>query len=144
MLSVWDKYDEGKCGSNCDSCEARTINEIYRDTQTMLISTLQYLGGIVLATTNANPTPAVYHTGMLQKMVTDAEITTFQIVQKLENTMNQNGQKLQIFRQEMISASLYGTAVKITFKAADCTAQTFTFADLDYGLLAQEAGCKNC
>lgn len=52
QLMVVDSYKEEKCREcvDCNSCESRTINEIYRDTETILYNILSYLSDLIVTT----------------------------------------------------------------------------------------------
>lgn len=144
LLCVWDKYDQDKCTGGCSGCEARTVNEIFRDTQIMLFNVLYYLSGVVLATTSIDPAKRVYHIKMLDAMKTNGDITSYQTVQMLKNSMNIANKEYQIYRQETISGQLFGSAIEVTINSSDCLSTEFDFSPADYGIISQEAGCKNC
>lgn len=144
LLCVWDKYNQDKCEGGCEGCEARTVNEIWRDTQALLFNVLYYLSGVVLATTNIDASKRVYHLEMLKALKTNGDITNYQIFQSLKNSMNIQGKEYPIYRQETVSGSLFGTAIELPINSSDCLSTEFDFSPADYGIIAQEAGCKNC
>lgn len=145
ILTVWDKYDQDKCAGDCAGCAARTVNEIFRDTQTMLFNVLYYIGGLVVATTSADPAERVYHKALLEKMKTEGDISEYQVTGAFKNSMQAANKEHTMYRQnERTAEYFYGTAITIDFKTTICNQTEFDFNPTDYGAIAQEFGCKNC
>lgn len=144
-LAVWDRYQQEKCLSGkCSGCDGRTPNEIFRDTQEILRNVLHYLGGVVLATTNVDPTPRLYHAALLEQMKTAGAITTHNKTGSLLNALAAVNQNIDIRPAERVADLLFGTYANITFTNQDCASVAWSFSEIDQGVLAQEAGCRNC
>jgi len=90
VLTVWDKYTEKKDGK-CVGPESRVVNEIYRDTEQMLIWVLKYAGRLLLATTDTVPTPMLYNQDWLDQAKARGYITTYAVNGSLKNTLQPQG-----------------------------------------------------
>ena len=144
-IAVWDRYHQEKCQSGkCNGCEGRTPNEIFRDTQTILRNVLYYLGGVVMASTNVDPTPRLYHAAMLEQMKTGGTITSYNKTGAMLNVLSAANQNIDIRPAERVADLLFGTYANISFINQDCASVSWSFSEIDQGILAQEAGCRNC
>lgn len=144
-IAAWDKYDKEKCqAGRCTGCDSRTPNEIFRDTAQILINVLSYLREVVLATTNVDPDDRLYHLGMLEAMKTAGIITSYTRIGMLLNDLSAFNRTVDMRPAERVADLLFGTYVNINFTQQNCASVDWNFAALDQGVLAQEAGCRNC
>lgn len=143
VLTVWDKYTEKKDGK-CVGPESRVVNEIFRDTEQMLIWVLKYAGKLVLATTDTVPTPTLYNQDWLDQAKARGYITTYEVNGSLKNTLQPQGKVFNFYRQESSTNFLYGTSVVVELRADACRTICWDFTEKNYRSLAHEVGCKNC
>ena len=143
VLACWDRYEQEKCAAGkCSGCEARTPTEIFRDTAEILRNILFYLSGIVTATTNEDATPRLYHKALLEALVADGVIENYSTSGPvLLNMLSAFNQTIEMRPAERAADLLFGTYCTITFTFQNCATVNWNFADVDLGVLAQEAGC---
>lgn len=144
VVAVWDKYDQDKTTKNCDACETRSPNEVQRDTAEILKNVLFYLNGVILATTDVDSTPRLYHKDLLAAMVTSGAITSFTQIGLLMNSQVKGNEEIEFRPVDRVAELLFGTAAILNFYQDNCASVEWDFTLLDFGVLAQEAGCKNC
>lgn len=141
-LSVLDIFKEDCCGPGGIGCDARPINQIFLDTETLLDSVLRYFGGIVIATTTADPVPKIYYRPWLVANFLPGQIN---IQYELLVTLNTNNKNVRYARVERPTQKIYGTKTQVKFCTKNCgPAINFDLTLPDFGLLSFESGCKNC
>lgn len=143
VLTVWDKYVEKKDGK-CTGPESRVVNEIYRDTEQILIWVLKYCGKLILATTDTDSCEKLYNEDWLKQAREKSYISSYQTKAILKNTLQPQGKVFNFYRQESSTNYLYGTSVVVELRADSCKSICFDFTEKNYGSLAHEVGCKNC
>ena len=144
-ISVLDVFKHDCVAGDKTGCMARTINQIYLDTEMLLDSVFRYLGKVVVATTSADPVPKVYYLPWLEAQKTAGEITSYDATYYLESTLNSlNKDGIQQVRVEMPTQYIYGTRARIIFGTNNCPMVEYDLSLPDFGTIAFEAGCKNC
>lgn len=143
-IGVIDVLTDDIKGRKCQDCNARSVNEIYQDTQTILAGCLEYARNTRLYELDGSGTLAYLNDDYVARGLEYGSITS--AAKKgpgiLDASAHLNKQA-QFFRIER-TEKLYGTAVTLSVKLPQCETVGWNFEQTDYGTLAQDAGCKNC
>lgn len=142
QIGVLDVMKDEPDARKCVGCNARTINEVYQDTQTILQSCLEYLKNTSLYSIDGGPdawsnSDFIYHGVSAQRFTAERKGASI-----LANSQKLNREST-FFRAER-SEKIYGTAMNLSVVASGCKTTTWNFNEPDFGVLAQEAGCLNC
>lgn len=141
-LAVLDVFQPDKCKTPTpNACDGRPVNQIFLDTELMLDAMLRYIGGTVIATTTADPTPKVYNREYLAAAFPGAG---HNIVMDIGNVWKGKNPKFQFARVEFPGKQIFGTKTRFVFVADKCPSITFNNALSDPGIIGFEAGCTNC
>lgn len=143
-IAVLDKYHEDCVTGPASDGRSRPVNQIYIDTEKLLKSALVYFSGMVGAYTSEDATVKMYYKPWLVKQKYLGRIQSFDVVYDMENTLNAYNQTTRFSRVEMPTQMIYGTKTQISFMATECELIEFNTEIEDFGVLAFEAGCKNC
>lgn len=142
-IAVLDVYKDDCVDGSKVGCSARTINQIFMDTEMLLNSVLQYFGRIVSAITSADPVEKLYYLPWLEAKKIAGEIT-YQVKYDLQNTLNTNNPNMRFSRVEKPTNKIFGTKTQVQFCTNNCPTIMYDTSLSDFGTLAFEAGCKNC
>lgn len=142
VLDVWaDDCAAGKCAG----CGGRTINEIQIDTQRLLMDSLRFISGIVYGNDFGGAIPAGwYHKGYLDKLVLDAVIPAGDRSKHLIDAVQPLNKTIRCVHVERPTAKMYGTAIELALPTSACLTETTNWADIDWGSVPQNAGCRDC
>jgi hypothetical protein len=143
-LAVLDVYRDDCVDGKKTGCSARPINQIFMDTELMLDSVLRYFGQIVGATTLEDQVEKLYYRPWLDLQVAHGQIGSYNVTYSLESNLNTNNPVFRFSRVEKPTNKIYGTKCQVTFCASKCPSISYDTSLPDFGLLAFEAGCKNC
>lgn len=143
-ISVLDVYKDDCVGGTKTGCKSRPVNQIFIDTGIILDSILQYFGGVVGATTSADPVEKLYYLPWLVEQKLSGAISSYDVRYDLQNTLNANNKELRFVRVERPTQKIYGTKTQVTFTTTNCLTTAYDESLPDFGLLSFEAGCKNC
>lgn len=140
VLDVWVDNTDGR---KCVGCGARTVNEIYLDTETMLLSALSYLSNT--AGYSVDGGAAVWANSYF---ITQGEVaqrfSAALVAPSILTASQKHNVEAPTFRVERSAENIYGTAVNLRFAVNTCPEIDWNFTETDFGVLAQEAGCKTC
>ncbi len=142
-LAVLDVFKPDACKNpGVNACDGRPINQIFLDTEVMLDSVLQYIGGTVLATWPGQPTAMVSNKAFLETLYPGQ----YQVEAYLGHIwQSHTDNKRMVFsRVEFIGKQIFGTKTRLSFIATKCPIVTFNTDVVDPGLIGFEAGCTNC
>ena len=143
QLAVVDTQTTDCKNCGCDSCEGRTIAEIWADTESLLFSTLYYLSKIRQATLSPSSETGYWNTDYLAALKAQSLINDYTLDADWGGLLNK--QDVQGYRVSVEAANkIYGTAVNFTACFQNCEATEHNFNLPDFGVLAQEAGCQTC
>lgn len=140
-FSVLDVFRPDRTKGGFDNCDARSINQIFLDTEVLLDSVLKYLGGAVTATTNVDPVEKVYYKPFLDLAVTAGEITSYNVIRQIGPVLSGLNQNLRFIRVEYPTKNIYGTKVQVKFRTTNCETVTFPNTALNLGVIGFEIGC---
>lgn len=144
QLAVVDIQTEDCKTCVCESCEKRTINEIYSDTEALLFSTLYYLSKVKYATLEPGGETGYWNTDYLAHLKENGNISEFHPGADWGGLLNsQQATSYRVAIQAMLSP-VYGTAINFTACFHNCEATELNFNLPDFGILAAESGCKTC
>jgi len=143
QLSVLDKYKEECTTIKHRGCEARTVNQIYIDTEKILDGVLKYFGKTVIATTDDCSTPKVYYLPWLIVQRENAGLN-FDVLFELQDKLNAQNPTVRFGRVERPTQQIYGTEVFLNFCTTNCESIEYNLDIPDFGTVAFEAGCSNC
>lgn len=142
QLAVVDLQTTDCKNCGCDSCESRTIAEIWADTENLLFSTLYYLSKIRQATLSPGGETGFWNTDYLEALKSAGSISDFAPSADWGGLLN--SQNVSGYRISIEANKTYGTAVNFTACFQNCEATEYNFNLPDFGVLAQEAGCQTC
>jgi hypothetical protein len=143
-LAVFDKYQDDCVDGKYTGCKARTINDIYLDTGTLLDSALRYIGGTVGATT-ADGVERIYYRPWLESAYALGGVGAYNITWMLGNQLFAQNKAVRFSRVDRFAANnIFGTKCQIVFTTNNCETIDYDLELPDFGTLAFEAGCKNC
>jgi hypothetical protein len=143
-LSVLDSFQGDKGKNAPQSCDGRSINQIYFDTEVLLDSVLRYLGGIVTATTDVDPVEKVYNVAILEALKTANTINSYSVKTYPGTVLAGDNKSLRFVRVEYPARNIYGTRVQLKVKVSNCPTINFASDVLSLGTIGFEAGCQNC
>lgn len=142
QIGVLDVLTDTTDARKCVGCNARTVNEIYSDTETLLLSAIHFVS-------NVNQTGIdgvdVWANESLVKQGKESgalNVTGETAISILDQSQKYN-QEAPFFRVERIG-NIYGTAINLRVSVPVCPTVEWNFTETDFGVLAQEAGCKTC
>ncbi len=142
QVGVLDVLIDTPDGRKCVGCQSRTPNEIYADTETLLLSALHFVSNVnqtgidgVDVWANADLVSQGEASGALN-------ITGKTAISILDQSQKYN-QEAPFFRIEKIG-NIYGTAISLRVATQVCPTVDWNFTETDFGVLAHEAGCKTC
>lgn len=143
-LAVFDRYQDDCVDGTKSGCKARTINDIYLDTGTLLDSVLQYYAGIVGATT-ADGVQRIYYKPWIEAAHGIGAIGDYTINWMLGNQIFPQNKQVRFSRVDRFAANkIFGTKCQIVFTTNNCETIDYNLELPDFGSVAFEAGCKNC
>lgn len=143
QIGVLDVLTDNKDARNCVGCNARTVNEIYADTETMLLSALHFVSRV--NQTEIDGTDVWANADLVsQGEASGALNVTGKTSISILDASQKYNQEAPFFRIERSAEKMYGTAMNIRVAASVCPTVDWNFTETDFGILAQEAGCKTC
>lgn len=142
QLAVVDQLADDCKTCACESCEKRTINEINEDTERLLFYALHYISEVRSAVIEPSGETVFQNIKYLQALKDRGDISDFSPGADWGGLLN--SQQVSGYRIAVESNKIYGTAVNFTACFSNCEATEPNFNLPDFGVLASEAGCKNC
>ncbi len=144
-ISVLDTYHEDCTKGDQIGCKARPANQIFIDTGIILDSILQYFGGMVVATTSAEPSEALYYLPWLEYQKANVPGFNFTVKTNLQNSLSAANEKMRFSRVELSATQkIFGTYTQFRFCTNNCPVIEYDTSLEDFGLLSFEAGCRDC
>jgi len=143
-IAVWDVFRDDCLDGKRGECAARSINQIFADTDAILNNVLAFYRDQVLATTSKDPTERLYYLPWLKEQLRLGNIERYNVTYSLANTLGAKNQSVPFSRVERPAQKLYGTKARIVFSTSNCPAPVFDLSAKEYGVLAFEAGCQDC
>lgn len=144
QLAVVDQQSDDCKACNCESCEKRTINEIFSDTEALLFDSLYYLSGIRGAVLQPGGEEGFWNTGYLDALKEAGTISSYAPGADWGGVLNTWNKGVTAYRISVEATKHYGTAVNFTACFQNCEATEPNFNLPDFALVAREAGCKTC
>lgn len=143
QVGVLDVWVDDKDGRKCVGCGARTVNEIYFDTETMLLSSLRYLNNTRGYQVDGGA--AVWaNSDFIAQGIAAQRFDAVPVAPSILTASQKHNAEDPTFRVERSAENIYGTAVNLRFAVNACPETEWNFTETDFGVLAQEAGCKTC
>lgn len=144
QLAVVDQQSDDCKTCACESCEKRTVNEIFADTEALLFDALYYLSGVRGATLQPSGDEGFWNTSYLDYLQEQGQISSYAPGQDWGGTLNGANKNLSAYRIAVENPKIYGTAANFTACFQNCEATELNFNLPDFGVLARESGCKTC
>lgn len=140
-IACLDVFKPEACNQpNPDSCDGRPINQIYLDTERILDGVLRYVGGTVVAVTDADPVEKIYNEQFL--------IANFpgqhNVRVRLGDVWAGKNTSMQFTRVEYPTRNIFGTKTRFVFHVDSCPETVFNSTVTNPGLIGFEAGCTDC
>lgn len=144
-LMVLDQYNE-KCGTTCDGCDGRVVNQIFTDTETLLHNILAYFKDIQWLNTiegyrliNKSLANAIRTANPGYIISTDDENG---IGSQLTNAIIRDNEQVESIRIDGLSISnLFGTALNMKICLNYCSDIDYSFENLDKGFTYDKGCC---
>lgn len=143
QIGVLDVLKDDKDARNCIGCNARTINEIHADTQTILQACVEYLKNTAGWSVDG-AAPVWANSAFIQNGADAQRFTANRVAPGILTGSQKYNAESTFFRAERSAEKIYGTALNLRIAADSCAEIDWNFNEPDFGVLAQEAGCKNC
>jgi len=130
QISVIDNLKETGQQATCHGCAGRVVNDLYRDTEEILMNVLHYLDDVVVAFVdganrlyNAKHFEYLIDEGIITGTIDDKATAKFTSDNKNDNTAR------AFHRTEpfIINAKVYGTTTTIRFTLPNCKTMEFDF-----------------
>ena len=144
QIAVVDQIGSDCKECNCQSCEKRTGNEIFADTEALLFDALYYLSKMRGAVLQPSGESGVWNTDYLDYLKTSGGISDYTPGQDFGSILNSDNKGASGYRIAVESEGIFGTAVNVTACFQNCEATEYNFKLPDFGVFAREAGCKTC
>lgn len=144
QIGVIDALSDSADARKCVGCDSRTINEIQQDTELILVNCLDYLNNTRPYRIDGNVTPVWANADFVsqgtaaQRFIADQAGAPILVPSFAPNS------EAQMTRIDMSAVKMHGTAVTLRIVTKRCPEIEWNFTETDFGVLAQEAGCKNC
>ena len=144
QIGVLDKLIDTPEARMCVGCNSRTINEIYADTQNILFSCLEFLKNTRGFSVDGGD-PVWANKDLVEQGIAAQRFDAVPVLPSILTESEKLNQEAVFFRAERITEKIYGTAINVRVAVTNC-AETpeWNFTETDFGVLAQEAGCKTC
>lgn len=142
-IGVWDVLSDNSAARKCVGCDARTINEIHRDTHQILLNCLYFAAGMAWYKIDGADA-GLYNRQFIQQGLDDGQFTTAEKIGPPVFDVSAVLNKSVAFERLERSDQRYGTKITLQIQTDACPDPTWNFETADFGIVAAEAGCKNC
>lgn len=142
QVAVVDQQTDDCTTCACESCEKRTVNEIFSDTENLLFSCLHYVSKIRQATLQPSGEEGFWNTDYLAALKEAGTINGYNPGADWGGLLNK--QQVSGYRIAIDAQKIYGTAVNISVCFHNCEATQYNFNLPDFGVLSAESGCRTC
>lgn len=112
-LSVLDVFQ-----IKCDGKPYRTINQIYADTEKILLNIVNYISGSIIAT--VGDVTGVYNRSVLNSLVACGEIAQYDEIYDIGGVLQSENKGGRTVHVEMPTNNIYGTKMRLTFCIYRC------------------------
>lgn len=140
-LAVLDTFKPEPKSSKISLCDGRPINQIFLDTELMLDSILNYIGGTVIATTIDEPVEMVYN---IDTLLATYAANEFSVKQEIGKVWMSENKTMSFTRVEFPTKQIFGTKTRFVFTAKNCPTVSFKTATTEFGAIGFESGCTDC
>jgi len=142
-LAVFDTYQDDCVNGKYTGCKARTINDIYLDTGTLLDSVLQYIGGMVEATIGTGEAQMYYRPWLVSAHALGA-IADYNVTNMLGAQLNPLNKQVRFSRVDRFATQkIFGTKCQIVFMTNNCETIDYNLELPDFGTVGFEAWRTN-
>ncbi len=144
QIAVVDQHSDDCKTCACESCEKRTVNEIFADTEALLFDAAYYLSQVRGATLQPGGETGFWNTVYLDHLKETGGISEYAPDADFGGMMGSWNKDVTAYRIAVEANKIYGTAMNFTACFSNCEATEPNFNLPDFGVLARESGCKNC
>jgi hypothetical protein len=109
-VAVLDSF-KNECDGKVGRCESRTINQIYRDTEIILLNALNYLSGCVIAT--VGDVTGVYNTAILDRLLSSGEIEQYDTIYDIGGKFQSENKEARTIHVDMGTTDKHGTKIRV-------------------------------
>ena len=108
--------------NNCDGkhrgCESRTINHIFKDTKEILLNSINYLSGCVIA--RVGDVDGIYNIHLLKRLVDSGQIDNFDVIYDIGGVFQSDNKDARTTHVEMGATNTYGTQIRVKARVNWC------------------------
>lgn len=116
-ISILDQF-QNKCDGKARKCENRSINQIYADTEVILLNVVNYLCGSVIA--QVGDVTGVYNIKMLEHWRDCGEIDGYNVVHDIGGAIQSENKEARTTHVEMAATGVYGTKIRLRLPVYRC------------------------
>ena len=142
-VGVIDVLVDDKDGRKCVGCNSRTINEIHRHSETMLLSALRYVDNTRGYSVDGGA-PVWANSDFIAQGIAAQRFDAVPVAPSILTASQSMNREAVTYRAEYSSLHVYGTSARLRFVVNSCPETDWNLTETDFGVLAQEAGCKTC
>ena len=109
-VAVLDSF-KNECDGKVGRCESRTINQIYRDTEVILLNAINYLSGCVIA--RVGDITGVYNNAILKRLLSSGEIEQYDIIYDIGGKFQSENKEARTTHVDMGATDKHGTKIRV-------------------------------
>lgn len=144
QIAVVDVQSDDCKTCACESCEKRTVNEIFTDTESLLFDALYFLSQVRGATLQPGGETCFWNTAYLDYLKETGGISDYATGADFGGMLGSWNKDATAYRIAVETNKVYGTAMNFTACFSNCEATEPNFNLPDFGVLARESGCRTC
>lgn len=138
FLNVTDQYKGADCKNcSCKGCENRGVNQIFRDTEDILLTVLAYLRDS--AVYRIDGVEKLYNKQYFEYLVEEGTLERVDPIKSFDSFLSIQNASVLMYNTAPIK-DVYGTSVRFNIELKDCNLPTFNFNSKTYA----GNGCKDC
>ena len=138
FLNVTDRYVGAECKNcSCKSCEGRGVNQIFADTEDILLTVISYLRDSAVYLIDGVET--LYNKSHFEYLVEQGELERVDPLKSLDALWSVQNASALMYNTAPVK-DVYGTSIRFNLELKGCNLPTFAFNSKVY----TGNGCKDC
>ena len=145
-VTVWDMVHNSKNGG-CEGCANRSINQVWKDTERLLLTVLDFVKGVILAEVSGMaPEYDVCKTGYynedyLKHLKELGQLTTYQMKKQIRQNLHVVNEDLNLYKELGNSDQICGTSVLLNLNFNFCERPKYTFDNIISPISHKQSCC---